>query len=58
MQKEIEGVKKNAKCIRGDMEDTERGIYKKSDKSLAWMKERLTQVMKRTIPNPDVPITG
>ena len=57
MQKEIEGVKKDTKCIRGDMEDMERGIYKKIDQSMAWMKERY-QVIKNTFANPDVLVTG
>ena len=35
MQKEIEGVKKDTKGIRGDMEDMERGIYNKIDQSMA-----------------------
>ena len=58
MQKEIEGVKKDTKYIRGDMEDMERGIYKKTDQSMAWMKEQFTQVIKNTFSNPDVLVTG
>ena len=57
MQKEIEVVKKDAKCIRGDIEDMERGIYKKIDQSMAWIKEHFIQVLKSTL-NPDVPVTG
>ena len=58
MQKEIEGVKKDTKYIRGDMEDMERGINKKIDQSMAWMKEQFTQVIKNTFSNPDVLVTG
>ena len=58
VQKEIEGVKKDKKCIRGDMEDMERGIYKKIDQSMVWMKEQFTQVIKNTFPNPDIVVTG
>ena len=58
MQKEIEEVKKDTKYIRGDMEDMERGIYKKIDQSMAWMKEQLTQVIKNIFANPDVLVTG
>ena len=57
MQKEIEVAKKDAKCIRGDIEDMERGIYKKIDQSMAWIKEHFIQVLKSTL-NPDVPVTG
>ena len=57
MQKEIEEVKKDTKYITGDMEDMERGIYKKIDQSMAWMKERY-QVIKNTFANPDVLVTG
>ena len=58
MQKEIEGVKKDTKCIRGDIEDMGRGIYKKIDQNRAWMEEQFTQVMKNNFANPEVPITG
>ena len=58
MQKEIEGVKKDTKCIRGDMEDMERGIYNKIDQSMAWMKKQFTQVIKNTSANPEVLVTG
>ena len=58
MQKEIEGVKKDTKCIRGDIEDMGRGIYKKIDQNRAWMEEQFTQVMKNNFANPEVPLTG
>ena len=45
MQKKIEGVEKDKKCIRGDMEVMERGIYK-IDQGMAWMKEHIPQVIK------------
>ena len=51
-------MKKDAKDIRGDIEDMERGIYKKIDQSMAWMKEHFFQVIKSTFANPDVPVTG
>ena len=54
----MEGVKKDTKCIRGDIEDMVSGIYKKIDQSMAVMKEHLTQVIKNTFVNPDVPVTG
>ena len=57
MQKKIEGVEKDEKCIRGDMEVMERGIYK-IDQGMAWMKEHIPQVIKNNFASPDVPITG
>ena len=58
MKKEIEGVKKDAEYIRGNMEDIERGIYKKIDESVTWMTKHFTRVIKSTLANLDVPVTG
>ena len=49
-------MKKDAKDIRDDIEDLERGIYKKIDQSMAWMKEHFIKVIKSTFANPDVPV--
>ena len=58
MHKQIEGVQKATNCIRGDIENMERGICKKTDQSMTWMKENFTQVIKSNFSNPDVPVTG
>ena len=57
MQNEIEGVKKDTICIRGDTDDIKRVIYK-MDQNMTWMKEQFPQVTKNTFANPDVLVTG
>ena len=46
MHKRIEGVEKAKNCIRGDIENMERGICKKIDQSMTWMKETLPKLLK------------
>ena len=46
MHKRIEGVEKAKNCIRGDSENMERGICKKIDQSMTWMKETLPKLLK------------
>lgn len=53
MHKQIEGVQKATNCIRGDIENMERGICKKTDQSMTWMKENFTQVIKSNFSNPE-----
>ena len=57
MQNEIEGVKKDTICIRGDTDDIKRVIYK-MDQNMTWMKEQFPQDTKNTFANPDVLVTG
>ena len=46
MHKRSEGVEKAKNCIRGDIENMERGICKKIDQSMTWMKETLPKLLK------------